>query len=797
MNTIPSLKCGNLITSGSDISKLFNDIIPYTCNDTTAGLENEFQTSVSGNRNDVDLPSYIEKSGFLKNLIKRVERGDANRNHYDNLMDYLNNNQSMAWENSWVRFPYNVLSPFATRVFQRDLRKDKSDPMGPQRSDIEKFIVKENGREYLRVPVSYLLKLSLADSVSGRSHVHPLIRKTGEMFLDSYLNDNTSPEIVSFFPVKGCSSYSVSENLSRQNRKNYLLTQLLVLYANKKFELSSRGQDVSLYYSPHPPVRQKKLNEYIPDSFYRELYMSPCLSGWDRGEEKHAYMELCHQVLSRSSLNAIFKLKEAGIVSDNRVFLKGISNISLANNGTHISIGSSRISALLSDSRSGFTPLHEKYCADLSIKIFEHFLPLFVGTYTASPYRLNFSDFHPELAMGFMAHELDFTHLRMIWRRWRKKAKLSLFGNSITPTGNESFDRFLAKTFRLRGDYISDSRLIDYLVALLSTDESPALNGIPGNDLKLKADLCSMGIFDKNMSVYMLYKMRAFETVGYSGFEGRHYSLFPSLETDLKQAIDIQILITSLAYKYIMNNTFTHLSIPDSPEIESERRQAVFGSAIGLPTFYVKKETKNDLMRKIVSLTNNTRVSNRYRGYVRIKTGEYKRALLKILKEDGSDLIEMLGIADTVRDLELRIKEPEMYSASARISRGICEKLKISDPLKVEGDSFNCGTEDYYRNDLRKMHIDEGMSLFAEDMEKLKSSFHECRSEFIEAVNRTVNMDRCSEFIEDQREKIKDGTVSLLHLRSLIHILLLGIHHDMGVCSAIKSDMEEEIKLTV
>ena len=43
----------------------------------------------------------------------------------------------------------------------------------------------------------------------------------------------------------------------------------------------------------------------------------------------------------------------------------------------------------------------------------------------------------------------------------------------------------MARTFRLRGDYVNDFRLIDYLVALLSTDESPALNGIIGNDEKM------------------------------------------------------------------------------------------------------------------------------------------------------------------------------------------------------------------------------------------------------------------------------------------------------------------------
>ena len=65
--------------------------------------------------------------------------------------------------------------------------------------------------------------------------------------------------------------------------------------------------------------------------------MSPCLSGWDRGEKKHRYMDLCHRTLSCSQLNTISKLKDAGIITNNLVILPNTSNTCLANNGTHVS----------------------------------------------------------------------------------------------------------------------------------------------------------------------------------------------------------------------------------------------------------------------------------------------------------------------------------------------------------------------------------------------------------------------------------------------------------------------------
>ena len=127
------------------------------------------------------------------------------------------------------------------------------------------------------------------------------------------------------------------------------------------------------------------------------------------------------------------KLKDAGILLSNLAILPTISNTSLANNGTHVSLGSRKLFPLFQDSRSGFTRYHEKFLGDLVVKVFEHFLPLFVGTYSAAPYRFDFGEFHPETVLGFLPHELDYTHLRMLWRRWKKKTKMKVFNQPITP----------------------------------------------------------------------------------------------------------------------------------------------------------------------------------------------------------------------------------------------------------------------------------------------------------------------------------------------------------------------------
>ncbi len=104
-----------------------------------------------------------------------------------------------------------------------------------------------------------------------------------------------------------------------------------------------------VYHGPHPPVRQAELSSCISDSFYRELFMSPCLSGWDDGEAKAEYMHLCHQVLSRSQLNSVAKLREAGLIANNLIVLPSPSNVSLANNGIHVSMGSRSLTRALQE----------------------------------------------------------------------------------------------------------------------------------------------------------------------------------------------------------------------------------------------------------------------------------------------------------------------------------------------------------------------------------------------------------------------------------------------------------------
>lgn len=752
--------------------------LPFGCDDTTGGAENEFQTAVVGGRGNVDLPLTIESSSFYRNMVRRTRTGDAPRRVIADLDGYLSASRHEAWENSWVRFPGKVLHRRTRDVMMRDLLADKTDPSGGMRGDMDRFLYYQGGEEWIRVPVSYLLKLSLAEALSDGADGHPALTSLGVRLMDHFLNDNTSPEVYSFQPVPLSFARGVGNALARETSKRFLFVQFLTMYGNGKFELSNLGQKVVVYCSPHPPVRQKVLNELVSDAFYRDLFMNPSLSGWDRGEAKYEYMILCHQVLSRSQLNTLWKLRESGIITRNLVVLPNLSNISLANNGTHVSIGSLRLKGLLEDRGSGFMARDEKYLGDLAIKIVEHFLPLFVGTYSAAPYRLDFRDFHPEKVLGFLPHELDYTHLRMLWRRWKKKADLRIFGQPVTPFGPRLIDRAISSLFRLRGDFVQDFRLVDYLVALMSTDQSPALDGTLGNDLRLKADLFNMGIFDEQMALYLLYRLREHGKVGYSGFEGRHYSLFESFLGDMGPAVSLQVLLTALAYKYILTGEVTHGHIPDEPTIESDRRQIVFGTAIGIPTFYVRRDTRNLFLKRILEGTEKTRVSRRYPGYVRVYNDCYRKALLDVLTRDGGDVIDLLGLSGTVEDLRQRIEEPDTYSVAARITKSTLNGGRSRNPMKLSGDEYNEAAEKYYRDGLRKLYMEEGLSILEDDFRRLDS--HAICSDCLikDVLHRTMGGGSAWAFLKRHRREILEGTAPPAVLRTLIHLTVLTVHED-------------------
>ena len=329
-------------------STLLLDGLPFAPGDITAGSEDELQAVVVGNAAACDLPISIRDSRFLKNIARRSSSGEAPRSTYLELQEFLNDH-GQVWENSWIRFPERRLSPHALNTFLADLKIGERGQLKRHRVDSVKFTFEESGETWLRIPISYALKLALADLSGTQPHMPEKMRLEAKRLLRHFSNDNTSPETTSFHVVGPREQVQIGEAVARESARRFLFTSLLMSWANVRFGLLESGQRALVYHAPHPPVRQTELSSCISDSFYRELFMSPCLSGWDDGEAKSDYMHLCHQVLSRSQLNSVAKLREAGIIANNLIVLPSLSNVSLANNGIHITYGSRALTRAVAD----------------------------------------------------------------------------------------------------------------------------------------------------------------------------------------------------------------------------------------------------------------------------------------------------------------------------------------------------------------------------------------------------------------------------------------------------------------
>jgi hypothetical protein len=746
------------------------DELPFSAADATAGSEDELQAVVAGGPADCDLPLTVRESRFFQNLARRHASGEAPRQTLLELQAFLGDSRGV-WENCWIRFPQARLSAHALQVFHTDLKTLRNGSIR-QRSDAGRFRFTQNGEPWLRIPLSYALKLALADLAGTQPHMPEAMRAEASRLMRHFLSDNTSPETTSFHIVTPDAKYSLGERVAREAARRFLFTSLLISWANRRFGLLDSGQRALVYHAPVPSVHQEELSSCISDSFYRELFMSPCLSGWSDGEAKYEYMHLCHQVLSRSQLNAVAKLREAGIIANELIVLPSLSNVSLANNGVHVSMGSRVLDRHLRCS-SEFQPQDEKRLGDLAIKIYEHFLPLFVGTYSAAPYRIGFTQFHPERLLSFLPHELDFTHLRLLWREWKEKANLSAFGHPLTPYGPRSLDRMIARLFRLRGDCVPDARLLTYPVAWLTTEHASALDGTPGNIQRLSSELDELGIVDQRMSFYMPLRLREHGRDGYSGFEARYYSLFPSYDRDMAPAVSLQQFLLAVAYKLALQGELTHEQIPDDPTSESERRQPFFFSAAGLPAFYVHKDSRNQMLRTILLNCKKTRPSRRHPGYVRISIRDYRRAALAFLQQTGAELAESMNMKATLADLAARCDD-EQQEASHRLIASVMGSPAAS-AMNVEAREFNRMAEDFYRDGLRREHLREAFSHLRQDYAALEKS---AGDELRQRIRHGVCVQEPARFLQDVEPRLPADDLSLQEIAALLNLLLLLTEQD-------------------
>ena len=294
----------------------------------------------------------------------------------------------------------------------------------------------------------------------------------------------------------------------------------------------------------------------------------------------------------------------------------------------------------------------------------------------------------------------------------------------------------------------------------------------------MRGDLADMGIFDGQMSVYLLYKLREYASLGFSGFEGRHYSLFENLEDDMGGAAGLQTLVTALAFKYLAEGELSHARIPDDPSVESERRQIFFGAAIGIPTFYVWKNSGNLFLKKILLRTRDVRQSRRYPGYVRVRNREYCRALVRILLEDGAEIIEAQNLGGTMEELIMRLENPERHSAAGKLTRGILDTVNARSPMALSAREFNQGAEKYYREGLRQRHMVETFGFLEEECIKADLAGAKMDEGTGEALQSILEGRSAVQLLKTAKREALEERATATTLGKMIALLLVIIHRD-------------------
>jgi hypothetical protein len=245
----------------------------------------------------------------------------------------------------------------------------------------------------------------------------------------------------------------------------------------------------------------------------------------------------------------------------------------------------------------------------------------------------------------------------------------------------------------------------------------------------------------------------------------------------MAHAANLQMLVTALAYKYIFTGSITHADIPDHPFVESERRQIFFGAAAGIPTFYVRTDTPNRLLARMVKQTRNTRSSRRYAGYTRVCIADFQQTLIRLLKEDAPELIEMGKLHDTIRDLADRTDEDGRDSVASRLTRRICQAAGVSSPMALTGDEFNAAAETFYRERLKKEQTGQALDQWSDQVRQLDAMSAWRSGHFNPALFSVLKGEDAAAFIAAVRSEVIADVLPPAIIARLIHLMLLTLSH--------------------
>jgi hypothetical protein len=238
-------------------------------------------------------------------------------------------------------------------------------------------------------------------------------------------------------------------------------------------------------------------------------------------------------------------------------------------------------------------------------------------------------------------------------------------------------------------------------------------------------------------------------------------------------AADLQQLLLMMAYRLALEGTVTASDIPDDPTSESERRQPFFFAAAGLPAFYVHKNSRNELLKRILRHCKRTRSSWRHPDYLRVSIRDYREALLSWMEQNATETIDEAQAKLSLVELRFRLADKTLQ-AYARTVSGLMQD-DGADPMRLRAREFNRRAEHYYRETLRRAHLREAFAQLREDARALEN--HE-DPELGALVRHGVRVQDPVRFLDSVAERLLNEELSTQEVATVLNLLLLLNHAD-------------------
>jgi hypothetical protein len=267
--------------------------------------------------------------------------------------------------------------------------------------------------------------------------------------------------------------------------------------------------------------------------------------------------------------------------------------------------------------------------------------------------------------------------------------------------------------------------------------------------------------------------MRELARDGYSGFEARYYSLFPSYDRDMAPATDLQQFLLALSYRLVLQGDVSHEEIPDDPTSESERRQPFFFSAAGVPAFYVHRDSRNFFLLTILRNCRKTRTSRRHSGYIRVSLRDYRRALLLYVQETAKDLIESMNMQGVLGELAARCEDEKLRASGRLLEKVVGDSPE--DAMHSHARDFNQRAEEFYRDGLRRDHLREAMAHLRSDLEELERT--DC-AEIKGCLRHGVRLQDPARLLREIEPRLLSDDLSLHEISALLNLMVLLVLQD-------------------